>query len=79
MNEIAYVSGLLEKHTFNMFLISPHCEPSLPVYSIVQNNVAYPWCLIFYVGAFTAASFVIIGIGMLIKKMATKQSKIKAE
>ncbi len=77
MNEIAYISRLLEEHTFNMFFISPHCEPSLPVYSIVQHNVAYPWCLIFYIGAFTLASYVIILACKHIKFIATKK-KIKA-
>ena len=30
MNEIAHATGLLETDTFNMFLISPYCPPSLP-------------------------------------------------
>jgi len=45
-NEIAKISGLLERETFNMFYISPYCEPSLPVYSLVQQVVPYPFCLI---------------------------------
>ena len=70
MNEIAYVSGLLETDTFNMFFISPHCEPSLPVYSSVQAVVPYPWCLIIYVAAFTLAAYVVLLAAMGIKKCA---------
>ena len=73
MNEIAFRTGLLEEHNFNMFFISPHCEPSLPVYSIVQHHVAYPWCQLFYIGAFTLASYVIIWFAMLVKKIAAKK------
>ena len=55
MNELAYYSGLLATETFNMFFISRHCAPSLPVYSLVQQILPYPLCLIIYVTAFTAA------------------------
>lgn len=60
MNEIAYATGLLERETFNMFFISPHCEPSLPVYSIVQGIVPYPWCMIIYVLIFTLAAYLML-------------------
>lgn len=74
LNEIAFQSGLLNEHEFNMFFISPHCEPSLPVYSLVQNTVPYPWCLFIYVGAFTLASYLILLIAMGIKHLAKKKS-----
>jgi hypothetical protein len=63
-NEIAYWSGLLERETFNMFFISPHCKPSLPVYSLVQAVVPYPWCLLIYILGFTMASYLILLIAM---------------
>lgn len=66
MNEIAHFSGLEE--TFNMFFISPHQEPSLPVYSIVQKYVPFPLCTIIYIGAFTLASYIILLISMLTKR-----------
>jgi len=69
MNEIAYRSGLLEREIFNMFYISPHCEPTLPVYSSVQEAVAYPWCLFIYVAVFTLAAYVILLLAMAIKAM----------
>jgi hypothetical protein len=72
MNEIAYLTGLLETETFNMFFISPHCDPSLLVYSEVQKLVPFPFCLIIYVVGFTLASYLILliamGVGMLVRK-----------
>ena len=73
MNEIAHVSGLLETETFNMFFISPHCEPSLPVYSLVQGVVPYPWCMILYVLIFTLAAYIMLLIAILIKNLAAKK------
>ena len=72
LNELAFITGITPNETFNMFFVSPHCDPSLPVYSIVQQHVAYPWCLIIYFIGFTAASYVVwlimIGIKRCIKK-----------
>lgn len=77
MNEIAYFSGLLESETFNMFFISPHCEPSLPVYSQVQAVVPYPWCTFIYIGVFSLAAYVILLISILAKKVAAKKTAKK--
>ena len=73
MNEIAYRSGLLEREMFNMFFISPYCEPSLPVYSVVQGVVPFPWCLFIYVGAFSLAAYVMLLISMLAHRIAKKK------
>ncbi len=73
LNEIAYVTGLLEEHTFNMFFVSPHCDPSLPVYSLVQAVVPYPWCLFIYIGCFTLASYIVLLIAMAANKLFVKQ------
>lgn len=78
MNEVAYFSGLLESETFNMFFISPHCEPSLPVYSLVQAVVPYPWCLFIYVAAFSAAAYIILLIVMGIKRLIDAVSRRQA-
>ena len=67
MNEIAFFSGLLETEDFNMFFISPHCEPSLPVYSFVQAVVPYPLCAIIYIIGFSAASYIVLLMAMLFK------------
>jgi len=75
MNEIAHSSGLLERETFNMFFISPYCEPSLPVYSSVQAVVPYPWSLLIYVFVFSLAAYVVLLIPMLIKYIASKKTK----
>lgn len=72
LNEIAFRSGLLENHEFNMFFISPYCEPSLPVYAQVQEAVAYPWCLLIYVLAFTLAAYLVLLIAIGIKKLSWK-------
>lgn len=73
MNEIAYFSGLLETETFNMFFISPHCEGTLPVYSLVQGVVPYPWCMIIYVAIFTLAAYIMLLIAILAKNLAVKR------
>lgn len=73
MNEIAYVSGLLERETFNMFFISPHCDPHLPVYSWVQGIVPFPWCLVIYILGFSAAAYILLLAAMGIQKLATKR------
>jgi amino acid transporter len=75
MNEIAFAGGLLEREDFNMFYISPHQNPSLPVYSIVQQHVQYPWCLIIYVAAFSLAAYIILLISMLTDKITKKFKK----
>lgn len=77
LNEIAYWTGLLERETFNMFFVSRHCDPSLPVYSLVQAIVPYPWCLLIYIAGFTAASYLILLIGMGFQKMTT--SRVRKE
>ena len=80
-NEIAYWTGLLERETFNMFFISRHCAPSLPVYSAVQAVVPYPWCLLIYILGFTLASYLILLLAMGVQKMSllnVKKVKIRA-
>ncbi len=72
-NELAYCTGLLETDTFNMFFISRHCEPSLPVYSLVQAVVPYPWCLLIYIAAFTLAAYLILLFAMCIKKLICRK------
>lgn len=75
LNEWAYQSGLLEQHGFNMFYISPHQPGHLPIYSDVQAIVPYPWSLLIYIVGFTAASYVMQLIAMLVRFVAGKCSK----
>lgn len=75
MNEIAYFTGLLENETFNMFFISPHCDPSLPVYSLVQAVVPFPLCLIIYIVAFSLAAYIMVLIAMLIESVFKKKNQ----
>ena len=73
MNETAYRTGLLERETFDMFFISPYGTPSLPVYSLVQGVVPFPWCLVIYIAAFTLAAYLMLLIAMGIKTLAKKK------
>lgn len=77
MNEIAYASGLLETETFNMFFISPHCDPHLPVYSWVQQVVAFPWCLVIYIAGFSAAAYMILLAAMGVQALTKKRQMQK--
>ena len=77
MNEIAHDTGLLKTETFNMFFISPYCDPSLPVYSLVQKAVPFPWCLVLYILGFTAAAYIILLLSMGIGNLAAKFAKRK--
>ncbi len=74
LNEIAYASGLLQSESFNMFFVSPHQPPHLPVYSLVQPIVPYPLNLIIYIAGFTAAAYIVLLVTMLIKKIFTKKA-----
>ena len=67
MNEVAYQVCLLETETFNMFFISPHCPPELPVYSMVQQIVSFPWCVLIYILAFTIAGILMLSFASLLK------------
>lgn len=78
LNEVAYVTGLLEAgHNFNMFYISPHCEPHLPVYSDVQRLIPYPFCLIVYIAVFSLVAYLILLAVMGIKALARRHSAKK--
>ncbi len=73
MNEIAYFSGLLERETFNMFYFSPHCEPSLPVFSLVQPLLGPVVSMIVYILVFTLAAYVILLISIGLHKAFRKK------
>ena len=80
LNEIAHVTGLLERETFNMFFVSPYCEPHLPVYSLVQGVVPFPLCLLVYIMGFTAAAYLVLliamGVAALGRKIRRKTEKV---
>ena len=73
MNEVAYQTGLLQTETFNMFYVSPHCDPHLPVYSLVQQVLPFPWCLMVYILGFTAAAYIMLLGAMGIKALFSKK------
>ncbi len=72
LNEVAFATGLTANHYFNMFYVSPHLDPHLPVYSLIQPLVPYPISLIIYIAGFTAAAYIILLIGMGIKAIYKK-------
>ena len=75
LNEIVFHSGILNGETFNLFFISPHFEGSLPVYSLVQKVVPFPWCMIIYILAFSIAAYIIMLGAWGIKKLVNKCRK----
>ena len=76
MNEAAHLIGITEEETFNMFFISPHEDPSLPMYSLVQGVVPYPFCLFLYFGGFSLAAYLVLLGAMGVRKTArTLRSK----
>ena len=76
LNEVANITGLLNSESFNMFYFSPYCEPSLPVYSLVQAVVPYPLSLIIYIVGFTLAAYIMLLIAILIEKIV-KRKRVK--
>lgn len=76
MNELAVAVGIMPGETFNMFFISPHCDPSLPVYSLVQAALPFPWCLAVYILGFTAAAYLMLLIAMGISRIARKKTAV---
>ena len=66
LNEIGNACGL---DGFNMFYISPHADPHLPVYSIVQTHVPYPLDLVLYIWGFTTAAYLMLLIAMGIRAL----------
>ncbi len=73
MNEAAYQSGLLETDTFNMFFISPYCDPSLPLFSLIQPLVPFAVSVVIYVSAFTLAAYLILLAAMGIAKLGARK------
>lgn len=74
-NELAYQTELLETEDFNMFFISPYCEPHLPVYSLVQGVVPFPLCLVIYVLGFSVAAYLMLLAAIGIKALANSRKK----
>ena len=78
MNELAYRTGLLKTETFNMFFISPYCNPELPVYSLVQGAVPFPRCILVYIAGFTTAGALLLAITHLMKHRFPQKDKMSA-
>ena len=75
LNEIMVASGILKGETFNMFFVSPHFAPSLPVYSLVQQVAPHPFCLVLYVLGFTVAAYLILLMAIAVKSICQRKSQ----
>ena len=73
LNEVMYYSGIIGDETFNMFFISSHFDPTLPVYSLVAPLVPYPIALLIYILGFSAAAYLLLLGSMGIRKLCKKK------
>ena len=76
MNEIAFSAGLLETDSFNMFYVSRHCDPHLPVYSLVQPLLPFPLDLLVYIIGFSLAAYIILLLAMGIRLLTPKKQTV---
>lgn len=77
LNEVAYAVGIVPNETFNMFFVSRYCDPHLPVYSLVQAVVPYPWCLLLYIAGFSLAAYLVLLLAMAVHALAKKKTYAK--
>ena len=80
LNEVVYYTNILNGEELNMFYISPHFPPTLLVYSTIQAIIPYPFCVLFYIGGFSGAAYIIMLCAMGIKKISDgiKKKTVKA-
>ncbi len=71
LNELFYHTGIVGEETFNMFYISHHFPPHLPVYSSVQEALPYPLDLLVYILGFSLFAMIITLAAWGIKSAAT--------
>jgi len=67
LNIGVYNSGILNGETFNMFYISPYFISHLPIFDVIQQNVAYPLYFLFYISVITVGTLLIFYSAKLIK------------
>ena len=79
MNIYVYNTGILNGETFNMFYISPYFTSELPVFNIIQENVAYIPYLIIYILALMIGGFIVYGSAKLINKFSKGNKKTEAK
>jgi len=67
LNIGVYNSGILNGETFNMFYISPYFISHLPIFDVIQQNVAYPLYFLFYISVIAVGTTLIFYSAKLIK------------
>ena len=77
LNEFAFRCGLSENHDFNMFFISPYCEPSLPVFSLIQRAVPTYLSIIIYVLGFLVGAYLLLLLVGAVKNRSFKRMLVK--
>ena len=73
LNEVAEHMPFIPDNSFNMFYISPYCDGSLPLYSLVQQVLPYGVCIVIYIAGFTLAAYVMLLIAMGADKLFGKK------
>ena len=71
LNEAAHQLGITEHDLFNMFFISPYYRTTLPVYTIAQDLLPFPWCIPAYMLVVTSAAtaaMLLLSVVMFIKR-----------
>lgn len=69
LNELAHRMGITD---FNMFFISPYVPCTLPVYSLIHENLPFPVNTLLYVLGFTAAAGIVLLLAALIRHVALR-------
>lgn len=75
LNELAYIAGITETDTFNMFFISRHFDSTLPIYGSIHNALSvtpegYIFSLVLYFVGFTVCAGAMLGLAAGVKALA---------
>lgn len=69
MNVVWNFVGPADKHTFNMFFISPWYNCELPILQIVQDTMPYIVFLLAYIIGFSLCAFIVLSVAIGVKKL----------
>lgn len=77
LNEVVYHFDLSNGEVFNMFYISQHFDPHLPVYSLIQERLPFFPSLLIYILGFTAAAGIVVYIFHILERIYLRLRKRK--
>lgn len=72
LNISFYNLNIIGNETFNMFYISPYFISSLPVFDIIQQNVAYGFYLLIYIVVLGVGAMIVFLVAKLIENLKRK-------